>query len=603
MRKASACLLLAAGLAVSAPVPADAADEDYLFERESKPVALLIGNGDYHELTRLPGAHSDIAAVRATLLRLGFSDNTIFTYPDIKTRDEFELNILPEVAAKLNRGGLLILYYSGHGFSFGSETYLAPTSLPKQLDVDQAARLAIPVSDTLSYLERKGAGVTLALLDACRTPPDIDAKQGGQTIPVKGHTRPPDRLDLSAMYFPENIILGYATRGGFAALGAIDTGKMSPFTAKLVTEMRQENRTFDDVFADASARTNIATNGAQLPHLHRITSAYVHLNQGQDIRKRYREAWQIALDSKKYEDIKFFSLRYALSQHAAAAQKWLADYAAKPLAFSATGYVASDIDRAWQESGGTQPSSLQSFDQRFALPRVQDFNLTRHIESGAISDLGTMTSGRVSSHVRGPASVPLPGWTNPSATPPVFPASNSAAPSAMLEQIYAGSLLKVYAAPRLDSAMRNVPRWASLRISGIETVDGKAWYRLQELSRPKDLFYLPVEPEPSQQTLMLGYSLKEIILERRPNDLEELVNPAALQAALNELKAAKRTVTWVSLAVEQTNDRLQRSIRSARLNNAVYLLTRRNIDRKNITAIENSPDKIGDGVRVRIFGF
>src|SRR5690348_6954599 len=84
-------------------------------------VALVIGNGAYQNISRLPNPPKDARAVAAALTRSGF-DTILAT--DLDKHDMEEATIRFSRAART--ADIAMFYYSGHALQFNGVNYLAP---------------------------------------------------------------------------------------------------------------------------------------------------------------------------------------------------------------------------------------------------------------------------------------------------------------------------------------------------------------------------------------------------------------------------------------------------------------------------------------------
>ena len=130
----------------------------------ARRVALVVGNGDYANNTRLPNPPNDARAVSAALRRLGFEVEEIID----ADRADME-HIARRFARKVKSADVGLLFYAGHGLQIDGENYLVPVDATFDQDFVISKQL-IGLSRYLRAME-KGPKVSLVFLDACRDNP------------------------------------------------------------------------------------------------------------------------------------------------------------------------------------------------------------------------------------------------------------------------------------------------------------------------------------------------------------------------------------------------------------------------------------------------
>src|SRR2546422_6390644 len=101
-------------------------DHDYICEKDPKRIALVIGNSNYTNLASIPSAMADAEMMRHRLVELGFD---VDFHLDVRTVFQSEQDVLPSFRQKLTTGDFIVFYFSGHGFSYGADNFIAPTEL------------------------------------------------------------------------------------------------------------------------------------------------------------------------------------------------------------------------------------------------------------------------------------------------------------------------------------------------------------------------------------------------------------------------------------------------------------------------------------------
>jgi uncharacterized caspase-like protein len=288
---------------------------DYLFEREPGRHALVIGNAEYEHLAPLESARCDADEMTRALKRLGFTVTLALRLPCVR---DFEDSILPAFRKNIQRGDVVVFYFSGHGFAYGPHNYIAPADLPLVVTAESVGEYAIAVESIEDYFARQSPGVVLMLIDACRA-------IGGFVI------RGSDNRNVVASGVAErararesmNVVEAYAARAGSVALGSNASGALSPFTRSLAVRIEMKDAEFTAMFRDVAADVALATGQSQRPGIVSWSPNDLYLAPTEKVRAREKEAWLAALGSGAWDEVQRFTYRHALSRHAAAARQWL----------------------------------------------------------------------------------------------------------------------------------------------------------------------------------------------------------------------------------------------------------------------------------------
>src|SRR5262245_12249623 len=185
-----------------------------------KRVALIIGNGAYQNVTKLPNPMKDAGAISAMFKNAGFDSVTL-------RRDlgamEFR-RALREFAATAQDAAVAVVYYAGHGMQVRDVNYLIPVDarLATELEVRDEA---VPLDRVLTLLEPVSR-LRLVILDACRENPYAGRMNN------KSASRSLNR-GLARIEPENNSLVAYAAKSGQIALDG-GVGEHSPFAAALM---------------------------------------------------------------------------------------------------------------------------------------------------------------------------------------------------------------------------------------------------------------------------------------------------------------------------------------------------------------------------------
>lgn len=141
-------------LAVAAAWPAHA-----------RRLALVIGNDDYKQFTRLDKAGNDAEAVSKELEAAGFEVSLRRDLTYRKMVVAFE-----EFYDKVKPGDELVVFYAGHGVQTERGAYLLPADIEGDTQ-SQVEKMSYSVNVLLEELDRMKARVSLVIVDACRDNP------------------------------------------------------------------------------------------------------------------------------------------------------------------------------------------------------------------------------------------------------------------------------------------------------------------------------------------------------------------------------------------------------------------------------------------------
>lgn len=188
-------------------------------------VALVIGNNNYKNVTRLEKAVNDAGTVARAIRPLGF---TVHEHTDAD-RNTMQ-NALQKFSRSIQPGDEVLFYFAGHGISTRGRNWLLPTDIP-ELSPDQEMVItkdAFSENEIIALMQDRGAKISMLIIDACRNNPF--PKQGtrslGRTV---GLSQQPD--------LARNTFVMYSAGIGQEALDRLSNNDPNPnsvFTRKLI---------------------------------------------------------------------------------------------------------------------------------------------------------------------------------------------------------------------------------------------------------------------------------------------------------------------------------------------------------------------------------
>lgn len=226
---------------------------------EARKVALVIGNSDYANTSRLANPVNDIRIIAASARAAAFDDVTIAA--DLAVND-FQ-KAMRDFRAKADGAEVAMVYFAGHGIEAQGKNWLIPTDAQLQSDLDLPYE-AINLDRLMESVS--GAQIRMVILDSCRNNPFGRSWRSGTRAVVNG---------LAGVEADDVLVIFAAAPGQTAADGT--TGN-SPFATSLAKRLPQPDVPVqllgglirDDVLA--------ATGGSQRPFVSAsITGTPVYL--------------------------------------------------------------------------------------------------------------------------------------------------------------------------------------------------------------------------------------------------------------------------------------------------------------------------------------
>jgi len=223
-----------AGLAALAGMPGMApAQSQAATEGEPPRLALLIGNRDYPEGEDLPPIHKNVRDLRAVLEKRGFTVTEGLDLDLPQARSTLEAFAAQVRAAPAD--ATVFFYFSGHGAQVDAENLLVSARVSPKARPDNLARASLTLTtDVIGLLPRRPAGLTIAVIDACRTSLRDMARGDG----------------LNQVEAPPGCLIAFATGAGKPAIAPADDTRNTFYTGSLVKVLAQasDEITFSDLF-------------------------------------------------------------------------------------------------------------------------------------------------------------------------------------------------------------------------------------------------------------------------------------------------------------------------------------------------------------------
>jgi hypothetical protein len=218
-----------------------------------KRVALVVGNGDYQHADKLANPVTDSRRLRDALTKLGFE----IVYGENLDQQSLR-RIIGRFANAATDADLALVYFAGHGATFGDVPYVVP------VDAQFSSLGEMPYElvsvETLIGELRRAKGVRIAILDACR---DNSVERDLKRMSTRGGevTR-----GLGRVKNPEGLILAYATQYLSTAADGDPNGD-SPFTTALLHHIATPGLDVKELFFKVGSEVIASTKGRQRPEI------------------------------------------------------------------------------------------------------------------------------------------------------------------------------------------------------------------------------------------------------------------------------------------------------------------------------------------------
>lgn len=538
-------------------------DSRYNVETPVKRLALVVGNADYVNAEPLAGSVNDARAMAGKLKDAGF---TVTLAENVATRADFLNKYFLDFLDAVDEGSFVVFYFSGHGFTYGGESYLAPLQFPKKVRSAQVFTTFISATALQDRINLKSPALLVMFLDACRNITGlIDSSGGGPNDVEKG---------LAGLAAVQNNIIGYASAPGKISIGNA-AGALSRYTEALLARLPTVDEEFDRLHRAVIADVRSHTANAQNPWLSASSTLDVYFNPSPVVVGQFKAAWIAAQQSGTAEAVSDYLNLFALGPYAAAARKWLAERIQSASSF--TQFSPAQIDALWEtaQSGSAVTTRITGpfgF-SRTSSPNQPTIKNRSPSERLAIQrdpqQVASVLAGKQSAIILEPTSAR------------VKPDSSSA----VATSFEVGS--KIYVA------------------SVEEDTKGGVWLKASSDKAP-EIFYVPVPASAGTLDVPFGRALREFDLDAASRGSGGIANQRTIEKSINAIRVGHEQIGWISISVPdkdshgkkfEARDALLLRVRAT---HGAYLLSK-SVARGRITIVE-AADFSSDNPRVRVFG-
>ena len=216
-------------------------------------VALVIGNGNYDNLDRLPNPANDANAMAFALRRLGFEVES-----GIDLNRDGMARLVSRFTNSVSNADVALIFYAGHAVQIDGENYLLPIDI--RADQQYEVRLSsLKLSDIYVSIGSQ-VDTSLLLVDACRNNPFKSRGMGGSglapVVPIQSHN---------------GSFVGFATETGAVASDGV--GQNSPYTAAILANIETPDTDIYVIMSRVGDAVRDATHGQQRPSINSSLSS------------------------------------------------------------------------------------------------------------------------------------------------------------------------------------------------------------------------------------------------------------------------------------------------------------------------------------------
>ncbi len=205
--------------------------------------ALVIGNAAYASGT-LRNPINDARAMAKVLGELSFE----VTLGENLDQKQMKRDI-QAFGEKLQKGGVGLFYFAGHGVQVNGRNYLIPVAAAIEHE-NQVEYESVDMGEVLSEMDYAHNRMNIVIMDACRDNPFARSFRSMSQ-------------GLASIDAPSGTLIAYATAPGSVANDG--EGENGVYTGELIKTMVQPGLKIEDVFKRVRSAVREATGGKQVP--------------------------------------------------------------------------------------------------------------------------------------------------------------------------------------------------------------------------------------------------------------------------------------------------------------------------------------------------
>lgn len=214
--------------------------------------ALVIGNSDYRTVVPLRNPVNDALAMADVLQQVNFE---VMLYTNI-VQNDMEKAIDDFGDQLIQKGGVGLFYFAGHGMQANGQNYLIPTDakIHNELDVK---RESVQLARMMRRMENARNRMNIIILDACRDNPFAENRSFFRSMTIN---RGLARITRA----PSGTYIAFATAPGSVASDG-PPGKHGLYTQALIEVIKTPGLKIEDIFKRVRTQVRRKSQGSQIP--------------------------------------------------------------------------------------------------------------------------------------------------------------------------------------------------------------------------------------------------------------------------------------------------------------------------------------------------
>lgn len=302
-------------LMFASATPAEPDEVRYMKEAPVAKRALIIGVEAYDKAPKVVNATNDAVGVAKNLKELGF-ETTLIT--GSKTQRGALIDAISKHVQSVGRDEISVIFFAGHGIEYGGSNFLVPSDA-KNTDILRITTDNIPVPLILRMIGGRRAGLSLIMLDACRTSPFHILDENGRELSRSS--------GLAAMEAPVSTMIAFAAAPGRTAYSGTEDQGDSYYSRALLRNIRSPSITLETMFKRTRLEVLTATNQKQQPWETTSLLGDLFLKPSAVDLVEQKQAWVTLLNSEPtIELVSRYIALYPGSPWTKSARLWLDDH-------------------------------------------------------------------------------------------------------------------------------------------------------------------------------------------------------------------------------------------------------------------------------------
>lgn len=241
--------------------------------------ALVIGNGEYQQASKLKNATNDANDIALRLQASGFSVDKVTDCTNLEMSQAVK-----RFKSALGNHDVGLFFYAGHGLQIGGENFLTAIDTDASGE-DEAKHSSLKLDLVIAIMQKADIRTSIIILDACRNNPF-----------ERAWVRSMEARGLAPVYAPRGTLIAYATSPGQTASDG--DGRNGAYTAALLQHISTPDLSIESMFKYVRNSLNAATQGKQISWEHTSLAGEFYFNLS--IGKRVTEYLPEALSDKLF---------------------------------------------------------------------------------------------------------------------------------------------------------------------------------------------------------------------------------------------------------------------------------------------------------------